>query len=401
MRGEGEAPRAAGNVRVPSRILPAITLSQLAASSVWFAGNAVMPDLIRANGLPVQALGDVTTAVQAGFIAGTLVFAILSIADRFSPRQVFLVCTLLGAVANGAVAVTGASLPLLLVSRFATGFCLAGIYPVGMRIAAAWYDRDLGRALGFLVGALVFATALPHLIRGLGQELAWQSVMLTVSAIAVLGGVAMYTLVPDGPHLKRGARFDPSAVVASFRSPEFRASSFGYFGHMWELYAFWAFVPVYLAMLAGNAGAAPSTLSLQAFAVIAAGAIGCAAGGVISQRTGSARVARAQLLTSGLCCLVSPLALGLPLPLALAFLGVWGGTVAGDSPQFSAMNARTAPPQLVGSALTIVNCIGFTISIASIQLLNAMQGAVAVEHMFWMLVPGPVLGLVALRRLRL
>lgn len=401
MRVEEQPSHEVGERRVPSRILPAITLSQLTASSVWFAGNAVMPDLIRANGLPAQSLGDVTTAVQAGFITGTLVFAILSIADRVSPRRVFLVCALLGAAANGAASITGASLPLLLASRFATGFCLAGIYPVGMRIAAAWYNRDLGRALGFLVGALVLATALPHLIRGLGQQLAWQDVVLAVSAIAAAGGVAMYVLVPDGPYLKRGARFDPWAVVASFKSADFRASSLGYFGHMWELYAFWAFVPVYLAMLAGNAGAAPSSLSLQAFAVIAAGALGCAAGGVISQRIGSARVARAQLLTSGLCCLVSPLAVGLPLPMALAFLVVWGVTVAGDSPQFSAMNARTAPPQLVGSALTIVNCIGFAISIGSIQLLNAMQGAVAVEHLFLMLVPGPALGLLALRRLRL
>lgn len=386
---------------VPARILPVITLSQLAGTSVWFAGNAVMPDLIRQGGLPAAALGDVTTAVQLGFIAGTLVFAILAIADRFSPRYVFLVCSLLAAASNGAVYLGGAEMSWLLGLRFVTGFWLAGIYPVGMRIAAAWFDRGLGRALGFLVGALVLGTALPHLIRGLGQELPWQGVMLAASGIAVLGGVAMYALVPDGPHLKRGARFDPKAVVASFRSPEFRASSLGYFGHMWELYAFWAFVPVYLAMLAGNAGAAPAMLSLQAFAAIAAGALGCAAGGVISQRTGSARVARAQLATSGLCCLASPLAAGLPLPLALAFLLVWGVTVAGDSPQFSAMNARTAPPQFVGSALTIVNCIGFTISIASIQLLNAMQGAIATEHLFLLLVPGPVLGLIALRRLRL
>ena len=171
MRVEEQPSHEVGERRVPSRILPAITLSQLTASSVWFAGNAVMPDLIRANGLPAQSLGDVTTAVQAGFITGTLVFAILSIADRVSPRRVFLVCALLGAAANGAASITGASLPLLLASRFATGFCLAGIYPVGMRIAAAWYNRDLGRALGFLVGALVLATALPHLIRGLGQQL--------------------------------------------------------------------------------------------------------------------------------------------------------------------------------------------------------------------------------------
>lgn len=385
--------------RAPQRILPVIVASQLAGSSVWFAGNAVMPDLIRQGGLPAEALGDVTTAVQLGFIIGTLVFAFLAIADRFSPRRIFLICALLGAAFNGASFLTGAAYWPLLILRFATGFCLAGIYPVGMRIAAGWFDRDLGRALGFLVGALVLGTALPHLIRALDLGLPWQGVMLTISAIAALGGGAMHLLVPDGPYLRSGASFDPTAFAAIFRSADFRASAFGYFGHMWELYAFWAFAPVYIAAHAYGAEADSADVSLMTFLVIGAGAIGCMAGGFASGRLGSARVAGAQLALSGLCCLASPAAFLLPWPLALAFLLVWGVTVAGDSPQFSTMNARTAPPQLMGSALTLVNCLGFSISIVSIQLLNLTQNLIGAQYMFLLLAPGPVLGLLALRRL--
>lgn len=383
---------------VPRRILPVITASQLAGTSVWFAANAVMPDLIRSGGLPPQALGDLTTAVQLGFIAGTLVFAFLAVADRLSPRRIFLACALLAALANGAVYLTGAKLWPLLALRFATGFFLAGIYPVGMKIAAGWYDKGLGRALGFLVGALVLGTALPHLIRALGQELPWARVMLLVSLIAALGGAAMFVLVPDGPHLRSGARFDPTAFATIFRDHGFRASSFGYFGHMWEIYTFWAFVPAYIATHGETAAAGQRVVSLLSFLVIGAGAIGCMGGGLVSQRLGSARVARTQLAASGLCCLASPAAWLLPLPLMFAFLVVWGITVAGDSPQFSAMNARTAPPHLVGSALTIVNCIGFAISIASLQLVAALQGAIGTQLVFLALLPGPVLGLLALRR---
>jgi MFS family permease len=310
-----------------------------------------------------------------------------------------LICSLLAAATNGATYLTGSNLWPLLVLRFATGLCLAGIYPVGMKIAAGWYQRNLGHALGFLVGALVVGTALPHLIRGFGRDLPWEGVMLAVSAIAASGGVAMYLLVPDGPHLRSSAQFDPNALAAIFRSADFRASAFGYFGHMWELYAFWAFVPTYIAAYAGIIGAGRSAVSLISFLVIGAGAIGCVMGGLASQRIGSARVASVQLTVSGLCCLASPAMFVMPLPLTLAFLFVWGITVVGDSPQFSAMNARTAPPHLVGSALTIVNCIGFSITIASIQLLNALQSYAGIQYQFLLLFPGPVLGLVALRRL--
>jgi MFS family permease len=207
----------------------------------------------------------------------------------------------------------------------------------------------------------------------------------------VLGGLLMALLVPDGPHLAKGAKFDPAALATVFRVPAFRASVFGYFGHMWELYAFWAFVPMVLAARpdAGN-------VSLWAFAVIAAGAIGCAGGGLVSLRAGSARVAFAQLAVSGACCLASPLFYFAPPALFLAFLVFWGVVVVGDSPQFSALNAAHAPRDRVGSALTIGNCIGFAITIVSIQLLNSAVAWLPTQYLFLLLAPGPALGLLAL-----
>jgi predicted MFS family arabinose efflux permease len=383
----------------PRRILPVIVVSQLAGASVWFAGNAVLPDLQASYGFPDSVLGHVTAAVQLGFIAGTLVFAVLAVSDRCSPRATFLTCALLGAACNASVYLVGGSIPLLLSARFAVGFFLAGIYPVGMKIASGWYQRDLGKALGWLVGALVVGTALPHLIRGLGQSLPWQTVMLSVSAIAALGGLAMYTLVPDGPFLRTGAKFNPRSLATIFGSPGFRASSFGYFGHMWELYAFWAFVPPALAAYAAQSPGAHFDISLLSFAIIAAGAIGSVAGGYLALRQGSARVGFVQLAASGLCCLLSPFLVALPPALFVSVLLFWGVVVVGDSAQFSALNARHAPATQVGSALTIANCIGFAISIVSIQLLNHAAPAMPAQYLFLLLVPGPLLGLLSLRPL--
>ncbi len=385
----------------PRRVLPAIVLSQFAGTSLWFAGNALLPDLQRHLELGTEAVASVTSAVQLGFIAGTLVFALLNLADRFSPRAVFFVSALLGALANmGLLALPHLEQPYaaLLGLRFVTGFFLAGIYPVGMKIAASWYREGLGNALGLLVGALVLGTALPHLVRGLGNGVPWETVALTLSALAVAGGVLMVLLVPEGPFLGRTARFDPAAILRAFRSPEFRASASGYFGHMWELYTLWAFVPL---MLSGYGFMHRSVVdvSFWSFAIIGAGALGCAGGGALSRTLGSARVAFAQLSASGLCCLLSPLAFLLPLPGFLAFMVFWGVVVAGDSPQFSALNAANAPREFVGSALTIVNCIGFSITVVSVQVTTFVARSLPFDAWFAPVAIGPALGLVALRRL--
>ena len=234
---------ASGDRRSRARILPVIAISQFAGTSVWFAINAVMADLQRDVALPAAAVGWLTAAVQVGFIAGTFGFALLSIADRFSPRKVFLVCSLLAAALALATALLPPQLATLLALRFATGIALAGIYPVGMKIAAGWFAQGLGWALGVLVGALVLGTALPFGLRALGAQWSWQAVMLAVAGVAAAGGVLMAALVPDGPHLAPAARITPRALGVIWHDRSVRASAFGYFGHMWELYAFFVLHP--------------------------------------------------------------------------------------------------------------------------------------------------------------
>ena len=382
----------------PAHILPVIIFSQFTGTSLWFAGNAVILDLQRDWGLPGQSVGYVTAAIQIGFTVATLVFAFLALADRFSPRIVFFICSTVGAVSNAALLLLPEGLPGLLILRFVTGFFLAGIYPVGMKIAAGWFDKGLGRALGYLVGALVLGTAFPHLLRGLGAQLPWQWVIVGVSMLSICGGLMMLALVADGPNLPKGSVFNPKALAVIFRSKRFRASAFGYFGHMWELYALWAFIPVWL-MAYSEMNDISLNVSLWSFLIIAVGFFGCAVGGIVSVKVGSARVAAWQLAVSGLCCVLSPLFFHADITVFIIFLLIWGVTVVGDSPQFSALNAANAPPEYVGSALTIVNSIGFLITVISIQLVNWMLPEIDPDYIFWLLIPGPVLGLWVLRPL--
>ena len=384
----------------PAHILPVIIFSQFTGTSLWFAGNAITADLQRDWGIPADALGYITSAVQLGFIVGTLVFAFLALADRFSARRVFFICSIGGAVSSITLLILPPGMTGLLTFRFITGFFLAGIYPVGMKVAAGWYEKGLGRALGYLVGALVLGTAFPHLVRASGSDLPWQQVIVGVSILAAVGGAAMYCLVPDGPHLPKGSVFNPRALAIIFRSNKFRASAFGYFGHMWELYAFWAFVPVWV-LAYGQLNELDLNVPLWAFAVIAVGFLGCAVGGILSETSGSARIAGYQLAISGICCVLSPFFFQADIVVFLIFLFVWGITVIGDSPQFSALNAVNAPKEYVGSALTIANSIGFLITIFSIQLLNSLIEIVGPQFIFWLLIPGPLVGLWMLRPLLL
>jgi len=390
-------PPANDSVERPSRILPVIVASQFAGTALWFAVNAVAPDLQSALDLPKGAVSGLVSAVQLGFIVGTFVFALFTIADRLPARWVFCGCSLLGAATNAAVLLVG-DYHSLLGLRFATGFFLAGIYPVGMKIAASWFEKGLGAALGFLVGALVLGTAFPHLVRSLGPGLQWKMVIVVVSCVAVAGGLLMAFLVPVGPFLRARPRFELASAFRIFRSADFRAAAFGYFGHMWELYAFWTFVPIQLVLYQALHGA-EFDVSLWSFIIIGSGVIGCVVGGLLSGRHGSGRVAVVQLAVSGTLCVVSPLLFVAPTPVFLAAMVLWGITVVGDSPQFSTLNARNAPPELVGTALTVVTCIGFAITIPSIQLMGHLAGTLHPRWLFLVLIPGPVFGLIAMRRL--
>ena len=375
-----------------SWILPVIIVSQFTGTSLWFASNAVLGDLQQAWGLGDAALSYMTSSVQLGFISGTLIFAFLTISDRFSPRIVFFICSLLGSLSNLGIYLAADSLVSLLWFRFITGFFLAGIYPVGMKIAAGWYRQGLGRALGYLVGALVVGTAFPHLLKSTGQSVPWDNVILIISGISMVGGILMLLLVPDGPYLAKGTRFNPRAFIIIFQSKDLRSVSFGYFGHMWELYTLWAFLPVLISAYAAESGQ-PLNVPFWSFCVIAVGCLGCVIGGHLSLKLGSPAVAFFQLFVSGICCLLSPIVFHAPVEIFIGFLVLWGIMVVGDSPQFSALTAQTAPSELVGSALTIVTSIGFFITILSIQFTNFLINFLGPQYIFLFLVPGPIFGL--------
>ena len=380
-------------------ILPVIVVSQFFCTSLWFAGNAILPDIIKTFRLPPGFLAHITSAVQFGFISGTLFFAILTIADRFPPSKVFFFSSIVAAVFNLGVSLNSIQPTGLRLLRFFTGFFLAGIYPVGMKIASDYYQKGLGKSLGFLVGALVFGTAFPHLLRSITTNLPWRYVVFFTSALSIMGGFTMVLLVPEGPFRKAGQKLDYTAFFAGFRKKNFRAAAFGYFGHMWELYTFWAFVPVMLTAYKKYNQSANLNVPLLSFLIIASGGIACFLSGVLSQYFGAKKIATVALSLSGLCCILSPLFLSSnSVFILLVFLFFWALVVVADSPLFSTLVAQNAQEQSRGTSLTIVNCIGFAITIISIQFLNLLAQSLNARYIYATLAIGPVLGVLALVR---
>ncbi len=378
-------------------ILPVIVISQFCCTSLWFAGNAVMGNLAIDFNLDDSALGHLTSAVQFGFISGTLVYALLTISDRFSPSWVFFLSALAGGSFNLGSILEWNNLTSLLVYRFLTGFFLAGIYPVGMKIAADYYEKGLGKSLGFLVGALVVGTAFPHLLKGLTSELPWRLVLVFTSSLAALGGFVMVLLVPDGPYRQPSQNLDLTALIKVFRNKNFRSAAFGYFGHMWELYAFWAFVPVILMTYIKLHPDTMLNISVLSFLIIGAGGIACVLGGYLSQSIGTKTTAFHALLLSTICCLFSPFLFYInSSTLLIIFLIFWGMVVIADSPLFSTLVAQNTIAESKGTALTIVNSIGFSITIISIQLINAMIRDMNPRYIYIILAAGPILGLIAM-----
>jgi MFS family permease len=378
--------------QTPRYVLPIIVLAQFAGTSLWFAVNAVMPDLQNQMGWPASDVGRLTSALQLGFIAGTLVFAVLAIADRFSSRRVFLLCSLAGSLCTlGALAQVDNFLALLM-WRATTGFFLAGIYPVGMKIASQWFPKGLGVALGWLVGALVLGSASAHGIRALSSQLPWSTVMLSVAGLAAAGGLILYMLIPEPPQKTTQAKqLQWQALASLWTDWRVRSSVLGYFGHMWELYTLWVLAPLILATRFEG-----TQLSMAAFSVIGVGALGCILGGLGAKRWGSAKVATLLLGISGMCCLLAPWLMFAPLEWMMAWLLIWGVTVAGDSPQFSTLTASNAPPHAVGSVLTLTNCIGFGISIVSIELFTHLAKWHDLSTLLPWLGLGPLLGIWAM-----
>jgi predicted MFS family arabinose efflux permease len=374
--------------------------SQFAVTSIWFAGNAIVGDLQSAMNVGIEDTGIVTSAIQLGFITGTLIFALLSISDRYSARKLFFICSILGSVSNLLIYFIAYDLFSLLILRFFTGFFLTGIYPIGMKIAAGWYKEKLGNAIGLLVGSLVLGTAFPHLIKSFGGSLPWEQVIFIISVFSLSGGILMFLFVPDGPHISSGTKFNPKAILTIFKHKKLRSSALGYFGHMWELYTFWAFIPLILLYYI-KLNPVELNISFWAFLIIASGSVGCVVGGVISKKVGSAKVAFIQLALSGVCCLISPLMFYTSAPIFLSFLIFWGIVVVGDSPQYSAIIALSAPSELVGSGLTLVNSIGFAITIVSLWVLYQFYEILELNYLLLILALGPILGLLPMKSLLL
>lgn len=375
----------------PRSALILIVFAQFLGTSLWFAGNAVAPELGQMLGKP-GIVSWITSAVQLGFIAGTLVFAFLSIPDRFPPAKVFLFSAFLASFFNFLITFLPIQQELILTCRFLVGFFLAGIYPVGMKIAADYFEKGLGVALGFLVGALVLGTAFPHLIKGLNLSFDWQLTFYVTSGLAVTGGLIVGFFVPSGPFRKSNPIFDLGLIPKLSKINSLKSAASGYFGHMWELYTFWAFLPLLIVYLKGSEVAGPKE-SLLTFLVIASGAVSCAVGGLISHKIGSRIVASIALIGSSICCISLILVEGTSPLVWIPLLLFWGVLVTADSPQLSTLVAQSVIPEYRGTALTLVNSLGFFISVVSIQAAQFLLTWFSIVQVLSFLVVGPVLGL--------
>jgi MFS family permease len=372
-----------------------IAFAQFLGCSLWFSVNGVSSALVVHWDLEVSDIGLLTGAVQAGFISGTLGLAVSNLADRFRPTLIFLSASLLGGLANLLFAYQASGLGEGLLYRFIVGVCLAGIYPIGMKLIVSWSPKLPGVGLGLVVGMLTLGTASPHLFNGLSWSPDWRLTLTFVSGLALIGGMLVVS-IGEGPFgVKQTGPIQWGAVFKSFQIPRFRASAYGYFGHMWELYAFWTLVPWLLASVMTEASALE--ISMWSFVVIGIGLFGAVWGGLMSRRWGSGRVAFVSLAVSGSICVLYPF-LEDQQWATIGVLMVWGFFVIADSAQFSAISSKSCPPDMVGSALSIQNCLGFLISIGSIVLLTDWVDTLG-THVVWLLVPGPILGLIAMRSL--
>src|SRR6185295_10707766 len=392
---QNEAPPAAGRWRA----LVLLSLAELLGMSLWFSASAVVPALRLEWKLSESTAGWLTIAVQLGFVCGTLLSAFLNLPDVLRVRYLFAASALAGALTNAAFGAYAHNAQTGITLRFLTGMFLAGVYPPGMKIMATWFQRSRGMALGVLVGALTLGKASPYLVNGLGSP-NWRQNIFFISLLAIAGGLIVLLFVEDGPHALPAARFDWKQAVAVFSNRGVRLASFGYFGHMWELYAMWVWIPVMIRASLVVSRQSPVMAEVASFLVIGCGAAGCVVAGLIADRIGRTVVTSWAMAISGSCCLLIGFLFGGNPILLLLVAAVWGATVVADSAQFSACVTELGDPRYVGTALTMQTCLGFLLTTISIELIPYFQKTVGWKYAFAVLAPGPLFGVIAMLRLR-
>jgi MFS family permease len=383
------------------RVLALLGFAELLGMSLWFSASAVTPQLRSIWGLTAAEAAWLTTIVQLGFVCGTAVAAVLNLADVIPSRRLFSVCALFGAAANAAI-LAAPGYPSALALRFLTGFFLAGVYPPAMKMTATWFRSQRGLAIGVIVGALTVGKAVPYLVRAI-PHVGLRPVVLTSSVGAVIAALLVTAGYRDGPFPFTSRPFSWQHVGDVVRVREWRLATASYLGHMFELYAFWTWIPSFLAAsVAANAGGrfrAPRLISLLAFATIAIGGLGSVWGGLFADKRGRERLVSISLFMSGSCCLLSGILFGRPIWILGALAMTWGFFVIADSAQFSTLVTESVPPHTVGTALTVQTSLGFLLTMLPMQLVPLIAQRVGWRWGFAILALGPVAGIVAIRRL--
>ena len=386
----------------PKRVsIAVLVLAAMCGMSPWFASAAVLPDMVREGAIGAARQALLSSAVQAGFVVGALVVSISGIADRFDPRRVFAVSAVLAGLANATLLVAPLGGDVAIGARFLTGACLAGVYPVGMKIAVGWGKSDRGLLVGLLVAALTMGSASPSLVAFLGGT-GWRPTIIATSLFAGLGGLIVL-IAQLGPHHALASRFEPGAIRLAWTDERIRRAYLGYFGHMWELYAMWAWVGTAATLsyaMRLDQPAAESLGKLSAFLAIGLGAFICVPAGWIADRVGKANVTIVAMLASGSAALLTALTFGGPVWLTFVLVIVWGLAVIPDSAQFSAIVADSAPPHLAGSLLTFQTAIGFALTIVTVQVTPLAAGFFGWPAVLAAMAIGPALGVFAMLPLR-